>query len=191
MIVNEVKKLPSRRRRNKYNVAPKSERTVDGIVFASKAEAECYRQLWILQQSGAIQWVIRQPSFDLPGGITYRADFLVRWSTDLANGYLSDHGPVTILDVKGALTRVYAIKRKLADAEGIPIVEIPAKVAGDSRQWRIAQWQRDAESRLSSASLSAPTGISRGTPRARCVSARWHESSRNSSDVSATHEETR
>jgi len=41
-------------RRNKYNVAPKQARTVDGITFDSKAEMTRYLDLKILEKAGEI-----------------------------------------------------------------------------------------------------------------------------------------
>lgn len=94
------------RRRHKYGVAPKAERTVDGIVFDSKAEARRYGELKMMQRAGKVEWFIRQPTFDLPGGVKYRADFLV----------VCDSGRVTVEDVKGAKTAVYSIKKKQVEA---------------------------------------------------------------------------
>ena len=75
---------------------------VDGLRFASKLEARRYGELRDLQAAGVVAWFIRQPSFDLPGGVRYRADFLVVWS---------DH--VTVEDCKGMETPVFKLKRRL------------------------------------------------------------------------------
>lgn len=86
---------------------------VDGIRFASKLEAQCYASLKILQGSGAIQHIERQPSFILQEGfkkngetfrpIRYVADFRVLWAD----------GRLEIIDCKGMSTPVYRLKRAL------------------------------------------------------------------------------
>ena len=103
--------------RHKYGVSPKIDRTVDGIVFASKKEACRYRELKQLRAAGAVRWFIRQPSFDLvvgdrPGSsdrerpTVYRADYLI---------VMAD-GSIVVEDVKGVKTDVYRIKKRLVEA---------------------------------------------------------------------------
>lgn len=95
---------------------------VDGIVFASKAEAARYCELKLLHQSGAIGPVQCQPRFRLhaPGGAfigEYRPDF----------GYLDlKRGREVYEDVKGVRTQLYKWKKKHVEAEyRIEIVEVP------------------------------------------------------------------
>lgn len=95
--------------------------------FASAAEAKRYRQLKELEGTGAIDRLTLQLS--LPCVVhnhkicTYRADF----SYDV----IDDRGSTVrtvVEDVKGMITDVYRIKKKLVEAvHGIRIVEIPAK----------------------------------------------------------------
>jgi len=114
VIVNEVRQLP-RRRRYKYGVAPAAERTVDGIVFASKREADEYATLKILKKGGAVKWFCHQPRFVLPGGVEYVADFVVVWSD----------GRVTAEDVKGVGTALYRVKMRQVEAiHGIEVEEV-------------------------------------------------------------------
>ncbi len=93
--------------------------TVDGIVFASKAEARRFRELKILQRAGEISHLEVQPEFKctINGKLvcTYRADFR----------YRTKSGSVTE-DVKGMRTPVYRLKKKLVEAlfAGSKIVEI-------------------------------------------------------------------
>ena len=77
--------------KNKYHAIPTR---VDGIRFHSKAEAAYYRQLVALREHKSIRCFLRQVPFDLPGGIKYRADFLV-FGLD---------GVATIHEVKGIMT---------------------------------------------------------------------------------------
>ena len=49
----------------------------DGKNFASRLERDYYEQLVLRWKAGDVLWFVRQPSFDLEGGVVYRADFLV------------------------------------------------------------------------------------------------------------------
>jgi len=92
--------------------------TVDGITFASKAEAARYKELCLLLRGGEISDLQLQPRFPLVvNGVkcgTYVADFQ----------YVSG-GSTHVEDVKGVSTPVYALKKKLVKAiHGIDIEEI-------------------------------------------------------------------
>lgn len=86
---------------------------VDGIRFDSKREAEYYKQLLLLQKIGEVKEIELQPKFTLletfrkngvtHRSITYKADFKVTYKDN----------KVEIIDVKGAETQVFKIKRKL------------------------------------------------------------------------------
>lgn len=104
-------------RRNKYGVSPKEDRTVDGIVFASKREATRYGELKILVREGEITGLILQPRFDIVVNGRrigfYKADFQ----------YETPDGTVTE-DVKGFKTAIYSLKKRLVKAiYGIEITE--------------------------------------------------------------------
>lgn len=96
---------------NKFHVANKKNRTVDGIVFASGKEALRYSGLKLLQRHGEIMGLELQRDFPLVwNGIhitTYRADFVY---TDVA----TDRQVVE--DVKGMRTREYIMKRRMMKA---------------------------------------------------------------------------
>jgi hypothetical protein len=92
-----------RRLRHKYNAA----QTVrDGIKFPSKKEANRYDELVLLQRGGEVVMFIRQPMFDLGGGTTYKADFLIFWAD----------GNVTVEDVKGMITDAFRRSKKQVEA---------------------------------------------------------------------------
>ncbi len=88
--------------RNKYSVAPKEDRTVGLLTFASKAEAKAYQTLLLLQESGKITKLELQPVFKFPMGYEYRADFRVTY----------DDGTVEVIDVKGMETPVFKLKKR-------------------------------------------------------------------------------
>jgi len=93
-------------RRNKYGVAPKADRTLDGIVFASKKEMTRYAELKMLERAGAIHSLTMQPRYKLHAGIVYVADFSY-WQ----------NGIQIVEDVKGARLEVYKLKLKLFKAD--------------------------------------------------------------------------
>ena len=104
-------------RRHKFNAKPQ---IVDGFRFASTAEANRYRELLILGRSGVLDNLELQPRFPLlMNGQRvgeYRADF----------SYIErPSGVLVVEDVKGMVTPVYRLKKKLVEAQyGITIREI-------------------------------------------------------------------
>jgi hypothetical protein len=78
----------------------------DGQRFDSKAEARRYDELKLLQASGEVSFFLRQVPFHLPGGVTYRADYLIFWTA----------GVVTIEDVKGYETSEFKAKKRMVEA---------------------------------------------------------------------------
>jgi len=89
--------------RHKFNAV---QTTKDSIKFPSKSEARRYEELKKLKLSNHIIFFLRQPMFDLPGGVTYRADFIIFWSD----------GNVTIEDVKGFETSEFKLKKKQVES---------------------------------------------------------------------------
>ena len=100
---------------NKYG----NQRTeIDGKKFDSKHEADVYQDLMLGCMAGELQVVLRQVSFDLPGGIRYVADFCT----------VDREGRFEVLDAKSEATRknrVYINKKKQMLSEwGIEIREV-------------------------------------------------------------------
>jgi hypothetical protein len=89
--------------KHKYHNKPTE---VDGFKFQSKKEAKRYEELRDMRELGEVLWFMRQPPFDLPAGVKYRADFLVFWKD----------GSYTVEDVKGFKTDIYILKKKLVEA---------------------------------------------------------------------------
>ncbi len=52
-------------KRSKYGVAPKEERTLDGVVFDSKAEMHRWQELKLLERAGEISHLMRQVRYPL------------------------------------------------------------------------------------------------------------------------------
>ena len=125
-------------RRSKYGAV---RTTVDGITFASKAEARRYSELKMLEKAGEIWDLELQPRFPLsvpsttgvlrhalkPRGLTkigeYRGDFKYRDKT--CDGSTQ---PYIVEDVKGMKTPLYRWKKKHFEAQyGITILETGAR----------------------------------------------------------------
>lgn len=98
-------------RRNKYNA---KKTIVDGHPFDSKREAERYCELKLLEKAKEIRNLELQPRFllqnkfkDKQGNthrkIEYVADFM----------YVDKDGKTVVEDVKGVLTAVYKLKKKM------------------------------------------------------------------------------
>lgn len=85
---------------------------IDGMRFDSTAEGNHYQKLSNLWHAGAIKWFTRQVPFRLPGGVIYRADFLVVYID----------GSIAVQDVKGFLTEAAKIKLKqMAEIYGFEV----------------------------------------------------------------------
>ena len=83
---------------------------VEGITFASRAEAARYSDLRLLERSGIITQLVCQPKFPLIVNgakiCTYIADF----------SYLDQQAKLRIEDVKGVRTPLFSLKAKLFHA---------------------------------------------------------------------------
>ena len=105
--------------RSKYGAKPT---IVDGVRFASQAEARRYGHLKMLERAGTICDLELQPRFPLLVNrikvCTYVADFRYRFSGV----------PVPVVeDVKGVQTPIYRLKKKMLLAQdGIIITEVRA-----------------------------------------------------------------
>lgn len=113
---NPYPRLPARLRpkpHNKYGVSPPAERTLDGILYASKAEAWRARDLNIMVEEGKIQSWDRQVRFQLGPDFTYRADFVVHHTSTKCKAE----------DVKGVETSDFRRVRRLWKKYGVcPLV---------------------------------------------------------------------
>jgi Protein of unknown function (DUF1064) len=97
-------------RRHKYNA---KKTVVDGITFASKAEAAAYEQLKISQEQGLISDLRLQPRFLLQEpfkdseGVTHRA---IHYVADFS---FKRGGRAVVVDVKGMETDTWKLKKKI------------------------------------------------------------------------------
>lgn len=84
--------------------------TFQGRKYASKLEASYAQTLEMNKKGGHLLFYLEQVPFSLPGGITYRADFMEFWS----------NGEVVVTEVKGFETPEWKMKHKLFE-ETYPI----------------------------------------------------------------------
>ena len=104
-------RLPQKRR-SKYGAV---KTTIDGITFASKAEARRYGQLLLLARAGHITRLILQPVYRIfahpLGGDPVQ---VAKYVGDFQ--YETREGQKVVEDVKGVKTPVYRLKKKLVEA---------------------------------------------------------------------------
>jgi hypothetical protein len=101
--------LAEGKRRNKYSAQSS---WIDGIRFASKAEAKYYQTLIYRERLGEVTDVRLQEPFVVLGPkgqvvCTYRADF-VFWD--------ASEGRQRVIDVKGMQTPLFKLKKKVVEA---------------------------------------------------------------------------
>jgi len=84
------------------------------IIFDSKAEADRYSDLQILEQSGYIKNLVLQPSFTLLEGFKRKDTWEKIWALKYRADFQYEQDWMIIVeDVKWKLTEVYKIKKKL------------------------------------------------------------------------------
>lgn len=110
--------------KGRFAVAPKWQRTLDGIVFDSKGEMNRWAVLKLNERSGLIRNLRRQVTFPIEvGGIlicVYKADFVFE---------VSDTGQVVVEDLKSTGTAkdpTFKLKQKLMKA--VHGVDVTVKV---------------------------------------------------------------
>ena len=112
--------------RSKYNAV---RTTVDGITFASKAEARRYSELKLLEKAGEITHLELQPKYEIRLNgkkiCNYIADFRYI-NRNQVHDRSGAQGCTVTEDVKGMKTPIYKLKKKLVEAmyPGVMIIEI-------------------------------------------------------------------
>jgi len=105
---------------HKYKAKPTS---VDGIRFASKAEARYYQDLLERQERGEVLFFLRQVPLHLPGNTKYVVDFVEFLAPDDRG-----HADIRWVDVKGVETPMFKLKKK--QVESLYPIEISIEKAG-------------------------------------------------------------
>jgi hypothetical protein len=100
--------------RHKFGVSDKSERTVDGIVFASKLEARRYQELAFMQKCGSISELELQPRYLLQDAFAESSGKRHRKAEYVADfRYKDAFGRTVVEDAKGMKTPLYRMKLKM------------------------------------------------------------------------------
>ncbi len=112
-----------RKRTNKYS----AHRTVlDGIPFDSKREAKRWAELCLLEKAGEVADLRRQVPLMLEGRngpLLTRTGRRMRLTVDFAYTDL-ESGLTVYEDAKGVPTRDYEVRRAVAAAQGIEVIEV-------------------------------------------------------------------
>lgn len=98
--------------RPKYGAKPQ---VVDGVRFASKAEAKRDAELKLLERAGKIHGLTRQPRFPLRVGGKLICTYVGDWTYFENIGEDRAYGPI-VEDKKGVQTPAFKIKWALAKA---------------------------------------------------------------------------
>lgn len=124
-LVAQEEQMKQKEKRHKYGVAEKSERTVDGITFASKGEMKRWQELCLLQKAHEIMGLKRQVAF----GLWVQGELICKYVADFV--YTEHEGGKSVRvveDFKGVRTEAYRLKAKLMKAiHGITIRETGAR----------------------------------------------------------------
>lgn len=94
--------------KHKFNAQAARRHWPDGteIKFPSKKQAAYYDKLLLAQQSGDLVFFLMEVPFRLPGGVSYRCDFLEFWAD----------GEIQVTDVKGRRTKEFIRAKKQVEA---------------------------------------------------------------------------
>jgi hypothetical protein len=113
------------RKRHKYGVAAREDRTAQGIVFASKREMEAFLALQRLEKAGVIRHLKRQVPFRWD--VVYRANGkeYVKSEKYIADFTYMEGDKFVVADAKGAVTKTYTNKKRIMkELFGIEIREL-------------------------------------------------------------------
>lgn len=86
--------------------------TIDGHTFPSLKEANRYCELKILLKAGEISDLTLQPSFDICPQVKWNGRTL-RKRIYIADFMYIENGKKVVEDSKGAITKIYSLKRSL------------------------------------------------------------------------------
>jgi hypothetical protein len=101
--------------KRKYRNEPA--KSADDKRFDSKLERDYYERLLLRWKAGEVLWFVRQVSFELEGGVRYRADFVEVLTA----------GGVEVIDTTGFMTPAKANKLKQMKARyGIEVKVVRA-----------------------------------------------------------------
>ncbi len=109
--------------RNKFSA---QRTTVDGVTFDSKREAARWAELNLLRKAGEIKDLHRQVVIPLKGSegpLLSRKGLQMRLTVDFSYILVST-GETIYEDAKGMPTRDYEVRRAIAAAQGVEVIEV-------------------------------------------------------------------
>lgn len=110
-------------KRGKYGVAPKADRTLDGVVFDSKLEMNYYKHLVLLMKAKDPKERVISIGLQVEFPIFIRGKKVFSYMLDFRVDYADRR--IEYVDVKGIRTQIFILKKKCVEAEyGIKIKEI-------------------------------------------------------------------
>ena len=99
-----------------YNKAPKSNRTLDGVVFDSQTEMNRYSELKMLERTGSVSNVRTQVEFELQPSFKDFSGKTQRAIKYIADFVYEKNGKTIVEDVKSNMTATlpqYILKKKM------------------------------------------------------------------------------
>jgi len=123
MTTSEFRQIDRKRGKQKYNA---QRTTVDGITFDSAKEARRWQELRLLERAGEITDLRRQVVVPLDGRngpLLTRTGRKMRLTVDFAYTDLKT-GLTIYEDAKGMPTRDYEVRRAVAAAQGVEVIEV-------------------------------------------------------------------
>jgi Protein of unknown function (DUF1064). len=119
----QLRDMQSKPAAQKYSA---QRQTVDGITFDSKKEARRYKDLRMLELAGDIRDLQRQVVVELmgrDGPLLTRTGRKMKITVDFS--YVDVRTGLTVYeDAKGMPTRDYEVRRAVAAAQGVQVVEV-------------------------------------------------------------------
>ena len=103
--------VDKKKNNNRFKVSPVEERTLGGVVFASKKEMKRYAELQLLQRAGEVQDLELQPEFR----VSINGEHYCTYTADFA---YTEHGQRVIEELKSTGTAkdaAYRLRKKAAE----------------------------------------------------------------------------
>lgn len=112
-----------RKKRSKYNIGNKSERTLGGVTYMSKLEMDYRKHLNLLTKATELKNRVTNIEEQVPYECIVNGKKVCKYLLDFRVTY--GNGEIELIDIKGVITPIYRIKKKLVEAlYGIRIKEV-------------------------------------------------------------------
>lgn len=102
------------KKRSKFNIGDKSERTLGGVTYMSKLEMNYRKHLNLLTKATELKDKVINIEEQVPFECIVNGKKVCKYLLDFKVTY--GNGVVQFVDVKGMITQTYRIKKKLVEA---------------------------------------------------------------------------